>query len=444
MQLHEALQRFLHLHDVAQYLIGLERGLEAVVVGQRVGEDLFAERQQPGDGELGLGGLAELVVGVRDGQEHSRVVAAGLSQRVEDCDGVVGAARLGERGGVLEADLSVRGVGAIGSIKLDEFVLCLFGRPLHLLVGTDLLADIEELLDEALRRGVVRVQLLEGARDEQRVVELAQAHEEVRVAEHGLGAEGAEGEGLTEGEVALADHALLLGEVAGLAGGIAALGAFVALATGLVDAPEVDAGDGAAEFGEGLLRVVIADKAGVGLHVNAVHFEVLVVALDVNLLGDPADVGDGGVVGEPVADEALGILAPELVVAVHDFLRHLHQWLAVDLHDDAGGGEVRIHPLQREALLHVEVMVGIFVEHDFGEQSVDGHDGDLAADLDATGGLVVADVLAGFDLARLVGKLLVVVETATGVLDVFGEGFGGVLDGRALDFEVGIDAAFAL
>ena len=70
MHLHEALLRFLHLHDVAKDLIGLERSLEAVVVGQGVGEDLFAEWQQPGDGELCLRGLAELIVGVGDREQR--------------------------------------------------------------------------------------------------------------------------------------------------------------------------------------------------------------------------------------------------------------------------------------------------------------------------------------------------------------------------------------
>ena len=73
-----------------------------------------------------------------------------------------------------------------------------------------------------------------------------------------------------------------------------------------------------------------------------------------------------------------------------------------------------------------------------------GLDGDLTADLNASGGLVVAHIFARFYLTGFVGEFLIVLQTAAGVLDVFGKRFGGVLDGAGLHFEVGIDAALTL
>ena len=43
--------------------------------------------------------------------------------------------------------------------------------------------------------------------------------------------------------------------------------------------------------------------------------------------------------------------------------------------------EIRIHPVERETFLDEEFTVGVFVEDDFGQQAVDFHDRNLAADL---------------------------------------------------------------
>ena len=97
--------------------------------------------------------------------------------------------------------------------------------------------------------------------------------------------------------------------------------------------------------------------------------------------------------------------------------RQRGQRLAVDLHDDAEGRQVGIHPVQGKALLDEELVLGVVVEDDLGEQAVDGHDGDLAGDLD----LVVndRDVFAGLELAELhapLGVGHVVLETALRIL----------------------------
>jgi hypothetical protein len=86
-----------------------------------------------------------------------------------------------------------------------------------------------------------------------------------------------------------------------------------------------------------------------------------------------ANLFDRRIVGDPIAEQALRITAPEGVVFVNHFLGHLRHRLTVDLHDDAEGHEMRIHPIERETLLHVEFMAGVLVEDHLGQQAVDGH-----------------------------------------------------------------------
>ena len=76
------------------------------------------------------------------------------------------------------------------------------------------------------------------------------------------------------------------------------------------------------------------------------------------------------------------------------------QRLPVDFHDQAVRLEIRIHPVERKAFLDVKFAVGILVEDDFGQQAVDFHHGDLAADLKIP---VCADsvIFAGFELMIL-------------------------------------------
>src|SRR5439155_21880748 len=86
-----------------------------------------------------------------------------------------------------------------------------------------------------------------------------------------------------------------------------------------------------------------------------------------------------------------------------------------------------------ETLLDIELVVEILVEDDLGEEAVDGHDGDLAGDLD----LVVDDlhVLAGLELVEL--------KPAVGVRKVLGEALLRIVVAGAENFEIGIDAALA-
>ena len=55
----------------------------------------------------------------------------------------------------------------------------------------------------------------------------------------------------------------------------------------------------------------------------------------VDLVREVADVGDGGVVGNPVSDAARGELGPEVVIALDHLIGDLGHLVAIDLHDDA-------------------------------------------------------------------------------------------------------------
>ena len=69
------------------------------------------------------------------------------------------------------------------------------------------------------------------------------------------------------------------------------------------------------------------------------------------------------------------------MVPADNVIGQFGQRLAVDFHDQPVRFEMRIHPVEREAFLNVKFVVGIFIENDFGDQAVDVHDGNLAADL---------------------------------------------------------------
>ena len=98
----------------------------------------------------------------------------------------------------------------------------------------------------------------------------------------------------------------------------------------------------------------------------------------VNGLSEGTNVRDRGVVGDPVAYQPLGILAPEFMVALDNFLRQLPNRLAIDLHDDSVGGQIVVHPVEREALFHVECVIRILIKDDSGQKSVDRHHRDLS------------------------------------------------------------------
>ena len=99
---------------------------------------------------------------------------------------------------------------------------------------------------------------------------------------------------------------------------------------------------------------------------------------------------------------------------------------------------MRIHPFQGETFLNEEFIGGIPVEHDLGEQAVDGHDGDLAGNLHA----VFHDfhILAGPDLARLVRELRVVLQAALRVAQVFLKALLRILRGGDVHLAIRIHA----
>jgi hypothetical protein len=143
---------------------------------------------------------------------------------------------------------------------------------------------------------VERVETERGGGDQQGIIESANLGEQLGIAKNGFGAVGTECEGLTKGELGLADHALLFG--AGL---------------GVVDPVVVDAADAAPELGKGLLGVVVAHELPVAL-------EPAQVALDVGFVHEITDLLHRRGVGDPVADEALRILAPEFVIPLKSVL----------------------------------------------------------------------------------------------------------------------------
>ena len=114
-----------------------------------------------------------------------------------------------------------------------------------------------------------------------------------------------------------------------------------------------------------------------------------------------------------VLQETAHVPVPELHVVLDD-LRRERVRILVDLHDEAMRREIRVHPLDHVALLHVERMAqALVVEHHLREDAVDLHHAERARDLHA----------AVLDLEVGVGVAL----AALYFLDVDLEGFGGVL-----------------
>ena len=153
----------------------------------------------------------------------------------------------------------------------------------------------------------------------------------------------------------------------------------------------------------------------------------------VGLLDPFGNFLDRGVVVNDVAAQALGVLLPELVVALEDVLGERGKRLAVDLHDDAEGREVGIHPVQRETLLDEELVLGVMVEDHLGQQAVDVHHGDLAGDLHP----VVHNLHV---LARL---QLIGLHAPLGISHVLLETILGVRGRGDVDFAVRVNAAEA-
>ena len=115
----------------------------------------------------------------------------------------------------------------------------------------------------------------------------------------------------------------------------------------------------------------------------AVAGETVEIVAQVGLLDPVRGLLKRRIVVNDVPRQPLGKLLPKLVVPVEDLFRQRRQRLPVDLHNDAKGREVRIHPVQGKAFLHEELILRIVIEHDFGQQPVDVHHGNLPGDLDA-------------------------------------------------------------
>ena len=93
---------------------------------------------------------------------------------------------------------------------------------------------------------------------------------------------------------------------------------------------------------------------------------------------------------------------------------------------------MRIHPVERKAFLDVEFVIRVGVENELRQQRIDGHHRHLAADLEAI--VDDADIFAGLELARFVGKTAVVLKAFLRVDQVFLKGVLGVVRGRRTDF----------
>ena len=73
------------------------------------------------------------------------------------------------------------------------------------------------------------------------------------------------------------------------------------------------------------------------------------------------------------------------MIPAHGFAGQFRQRPPVELHDQPVRLQVRIHPVESETLLDVKLATRIPVEDDFGQQAVDGHDSNLAVDLNPGG-----------------------------------------------------------
>ena len=103
-----------------------------------------------------------------------------------------------------------------------------------------------------------------------------------------------------------------------------------------------------------------------------------------------------------------------------------------DLEDDAVGHEMRVHPVEREALLDVEGVIRVLVEDDLREEAVDGHHRGLPGYRDAAVGQLGQD-FAGLQLAGLGATLRVDA--------VLLEAAAEILRSRSLDLTVRVESA---
>ena len=146
-----------------------------------------------------------------------------------------------------------------------------------------------------------------------------------------------------------------------------------------------------------------------------------------------ADFTGRGFIIDPIADEALGVLAPVFVVATDHVLGDLGNRVPLDLHDDAIGRQVRVHPVEREGFFDVELVRGVLVEDHLGEQAIDLHDRHLTRNRDAPVG----------QCEHLFAGLQIVGVPLGRIHSVFGECSARVFRGGREDFAVRIKPAGA-
>ena len=151
--------------------------------------------------------------------------------------------------------------------------------------------------------------------------------------------------------------------------------------------PGIQAGLRTAQFGERLLRVVIADEFPVAREPGK-------IVAQINFFHPVGNLLDAGVVVHPVADQAVGVFAPEFMVLFIDDIRQGHDGVAVDLHDDAEGRLVRIHPFERKTFLDVKFIGRVVVKNHPAQQPVDHHHRDLPGNGNPAAGGVHLHVLA--------------------------------------------------
>ena len=262
--------------------------------------------------------------------------------------------------------------------------------------------------------------------DENGVIKTAELHEQIDIAEDGFGAIRTKGKSLQESEIGFFKQALVIGF------GFRP----VRRTRGLAQAPGIDAGNRTAQFGERLLSIVISNK-------SAAASEPFEIPAQIGLLNPIHNILDRRAVIDDITDKTLfGVLFPELVVSLEDILRHVRQRLPVDLHDDPERRQMRVHPIEGEALLDEEFVLGVGIENNFGKQAVDGHDGDLAGDRNSA--TLHMHIFSRFDLLGLIGELGVMLHPLLGVIHVNLETILRVLFGRAINLAVRIDSTDAL
>ena len=184
--------------------------------------------------------LLEFGVGVGDGEDGGDGDFGLVEDTVQQREGFVGALHLEIEGGEFEGGFRVGEVAARG-FELAQLLAHVSDLTLGIAGGA-------ELGDPVLHIEIVAVEAEGGFGNEQGIVVAGLADQKVGIAEHGFGAVGAVSQGLAEGEVGFAVHALADHGIG-----------FVQVT------PGVKAADRAAEFGEGLLGLVVADELAIAV-----------------------------------------------------------------------------------------------------------------------------------------------------------------------------------